>query len=93
MRSRYSAFACEDALYLMDTWHPRTRPSIVTFNPDVEWTGLHVVTTTKGTKRDASGTVEFKAFFTMNGREREQHETSNFLRLDGQWFYVDGEMA
>jgi SEC-C motif-containing protein len=28
----------------------------------------------------------------LGGRAQRLHETSRFVREDGRWFYVDGEM-
>ena len=44
MRSRYSAYAHGDADYLFRTWHPRTRPTDVTVDPDVVWAKFAALT-------------------------------------------------
>jgi SEC-C motif-containing protein len=36
--------------------------------------------------------VEFVARFRVAGRAVRQHELSRFVREDGQWFYVDGDV-
>lgn len=94
MRSRYSAFALGDARYLLDTWHPSTRPAALDLDPDVRWTGLDVLATTGGLLLDAEGTVEFAAHYVIRGagprRTGTQHERSRFLREAGRWTYLDG---
>src|SRR4051794_15063507 len=65
MRSRYSAFAVGDAGYLSATWHPDTRPRSVELDPDVRWTGLDVLASTRGSMLDAEGTVEFTAHYIV----------------------------
>jgi SEC-C motif-containing protein len=35
--------------------------------------------------------VEFIATFKEKGVVRHHHERSNFSRVDGEWFFVDGE--
>ena len=105
MRSRYSAFALGDARYLLDTWHPSTRPTALDLDPDVRWTGLDVLTTRGGLLLDAEGTVEFAAHYVIAGggagtviagggagarRSATQHERSRFLRERGRWTYLDG---
>jgi SEC-C motif-containing protein len=38
------------------------------------------------------GTVEFVARSKLGGRAHRLHETSRFLRENGAWFYVDGDL-
>jgi SEC-C motif-containing protein len=90
MRSRYSAFVLSDAAYLLDTWHPATRPRTVDLDGDVRWTGLEILATTGGSLLAAEGTVEFRAAYVRDGRSGAQHEHSRFLREGGRWRYVDG---
>ena len=37
-------------------------------------------------------TVEFVARYKIAGRAYKLHETSRFVREDGRWFYLDGEI-
>jgi SEC-C motif-containing protein len=90
MRSRYSAFAVGDAGYLLETWHPRTRPAHLDLDPDVRWTGLDVVATSGGQPLTGEGTVEFRAHYRRDGRAGTQHEVSRFVRDGGAWRYLDG---
>jgi SEC-C motif-containing protein len=90
MRSRYSAFALGDAAYLLETWHPTTRPRTLDLDPDVRWTGLDVLATTGGSLLHAEGTVEFRAHYLRDREPGAQHENSRFARDGGQWRYVDG---
>jgi len=90
MRSRYSAFVLGLADYLRDTWHPRTRPASVETEPGLRWLGLEV----RGHQRtgDDQATVEFVARSKLSGRAHRLHETSRFVREDGRWYYVDGDL-
>ncbi|MFK4068986.1 YchJ family protein [Streptomyces sp. NPDC029674] len=90
MRSRYSAFAVRDEGYLLRTWHPRTRPPRVEFDPALRWVGLDIEETTEGTAFHSTGTVTFRARYTDSGRPDSLHEKSRFERVDGAWVYVDG---
>ena len=40
----------------------------------------------------ADGSVEFVARSKLGGRAHRLHETSRFVREDGEWFYVDGDL-
>ena len=90
MRSRYSAFALGNVPYLVETWHPRTRPRSLDVDADVRWTGLDVLTTSGGSPLETEGTVEFRAHYVVAGRAGAQHENSRFLREHGRWHYLDG---
>ncbi|MBW8483959.1 YchJ family protein [Actinomadura parmotrematis] len=87
MRSRYSAFAVGDSRYLLETWHPATRPVSVDLNRRTVWEGLEIVRTVDGTAFNQAGTVEFRARY----RGGELHEVSRFARVGGAWVYVDGD--
>ncbi|WP_217550254.1 YchJ family metal-binding protein [Streptomyces sp. GbtcB6] len=87
MRSRYSAFVKRDEPYLLRTWHPRSRPARVDFDPGMRWTGLEILATTGGSAFHTTGTVTFRASF----RGGSLHERSRFERVGGAWVYLDGE--
>lgn len=87
MRSRYSAFVHQLEDYLLDTWHPSTRPASVEFEAGLRWLGLDVKRhLPQGEDR---AIVEFVARSKLGGRAHRLHETSRFVREDGRWFYVD----
>ncbi|WP_367135392.1 MULTISPECIES: YchJ family protein [Streptomyces] len=88
MRSRYSAFAVQDAAYLLRTWHSSTRPGSLEFDPGMRWTRLEILGTTDGTPFHQEGTVEFRAHYSAHGHADSQHENSRFVREDGRWVYV-----
>lgn len=92
MRSRYTAYTQQNLAYLNATWHPDTRPARLDLSDqaDAKWLGLSV-------KRheiiDADhARVEFVARYKIMGRAYRLHEISRFERVDGRWFYVDGEL-
>ncbi len=89
MRSRYSAFALGQLDYLLETWHPQTRPASLAPNPpDLRWLGLEVRQHVQTDANHAS--VEFVARSKRGGRATRLHEVSRFERLDGHWVYIDG---
>lgn len=90
MRSRYSAFAAQDAAYLLRTWHPATRPGHLELDPGTRWTGLEILGTTDGSAFHTTGTVTFRARYRGHGETGELHEKSTFERHGGAWVYVAG---
>ena len=89
MRSRYSAYACNEPDYLFRTWHPRTRPSPVNVDPGIVWQSLDVTDTVAGGVDDEHGEVEFTARFENAGHPGALKERSRFQRRGGRWVYVD----
>lgn len=90
MRSRYSAFVRGDVPYLLATWHASTRPATLELESGAKWLGLEIKLH-RPTGPD-SAEVEFVARFRLAGRAVRQHELSRFVREDGRWFYVDGDV-
>lgn len=93
MRSRYSAYALEVEQYLLDTWHPSTRPDTLQLNAGeaAKWVGLKIVDTRAGGPDDTRGVVEFVARYKVRGKAERLQERSRFVREDGRWYYLDAE--
>ena len=90
MRSRYSAFALGESTYLLNTWHASTRPHSLDLESDVKWLGLEV-----RSRQDIDADhaeVEFVARSRHGGRGHRLHERSRFVKEEGRWFYVDGDL-
>jgi SEC-C motif-containing protein len=94
MRSRYTAFARQQADYLLATWHPAHRPATLDFEPGAKWLGLQVHSH-RVTGADTAE-VEFVARHRVGGRAVRLHECSRFVRepVDGvaRWLYLDGDL-
>jgi SEC-C motif-containing protein len=92
MRSRYSAYVHGLRTYVLDTWHPSTRPTVIEPDPPgLRWLSLEVRRHTPGDADHA--VVEFVARSKLGGRAQRLHETSRFERVAGRWYYVDGLIA
>ncbi len=91
MRSRYSAYATDNAGYLLDSWHPDTRPRTLRLDPDQHWVRLEILGTTGGGLLHTEGTVEFRAYYRHSTHSGVLHELSRFTKVDGHWTYVDGD--
>ena len=92
MRSRYTAYTMQREDYLLATWYPSTRPLRLGLMDEVptKWLGLEVK---HHEQHDADHAIEFIARYKVNGRAHRLHEVSCFVREDGRWFYVDGEIG
>ena len=89
MRSRYSAYVAGLIDYLLATWHPSSAPGELELWP-VKWLGLDVIRTEA--EGDA-GIVEFVARQRdSSGRAQRLHEISRFVRSEGRWYYIDGQI-
>lgn len=90
MRSRYSAYLSENERYLLDSWHPTTRPASVSFEAGTKWLGL---TLKSAQETHNKAEVEFVACYKVGGASAVRlHERSRFVREAGRWFYVDGDL-
>jgi SEC-C motif-containing protein len=89
MRARYSAYVLGLLDYLLATWHPSTAPGDLEL-PPVKWLGLEV---RHAQAAGDAGVVEFVARCRDGGRAERMHETSRFVRQDGRWYYIDGQMS
>jgi SEC-C motif-containing protein len=90
MRSRFSAFAVGRPDYLLQTWHPTTRPATLDLDDDVRWYRLDIIATSAGGPFDTAGVVEFEAHYRSPAGASRQREVSRFTREDGRWLYLDG---
>jgi len=91
MRSRYSAFVLKNESYLLNTWHPSTRPQEPLFNEDkTQWMGLTVKHFRQASDH-LTATVEFVAIYKINGKAHRLQEISSFVCEDKKWLYVDGQ--
>ena len=96
MRSRYTAYVRGEVAYLLATHDAATRTgldvaAITAWSRDTAWGGLEIVETVLGGATDDTGVVEFIARGTTRGTAFVQQERSRFRRVDGRWFYVDGQ--
>lgn len=90
MRSRYSAYVLRNEPYLLATWHPRTRPASIGFEPGTKWLGLAVKSARDLGPDEAE--VRFVARYRVGGQPAVRlQERSRFVREDGRWLYLDGD--
>lgn len=92
MRSRYTAYVLGNAGYLANSWHASTRPQQLDVSAQIEWLGLTVLSCKAGIASDVKGTVEFIARYRQQGATGQVHENSRFVKENGVWLYLDGDL-
>ncbi len=91
MRSRYSAYVLQIDDYLLQSWHPDTRPESLSHEAGTRWLGLKVVSHTPHDETHAE--VRFEARYRVGGGSAvRMRENSRFVKSGGHWLYVDGDL-
>ena len=98
MRSRYTAYVRGEIDYVIGTHDEATRASVdrdatTKWSRETVWRGLEILDTVAGGATDDTGIVEFIASGVTNTKPFAQRERSNFRKVDGHWFYVDGAVS
>ena len=93
MRSRFTAYAEKRADYLISTTAEEKRGELELeelkgYCRSIKCISLKILDTAVN---GDEGTVTFHASLQMNGRRMLHREHSTFRKVDGRWFYVDGE--
>lgn len=90
MKSRYSAYAAQQADYLLATTHSSerkyySREEILKWAAANQWQKLEIISSTENT-------VKFKAYFKdQNGSNQVHYEFSTFKKENDSWYYIDGK--
>ncbi len=97
MRSRYTAFCRGNIDYLIATHHPARRQpgdrqTLQKSIDSTEWLGLLVLSAAPPGPAESVGFVEFAAFYKKHGELQQLHERSQFIKENGRWFYLQGEI-
>ncbi len=93
MRSRYVAYKLGDFDYMERTQvDPFDRETAQFWFGKIEWIGLRIKSVEGGGEGDREGVVEFVATYTLDGHRFEHRERSQFIRVDGGWKYVKGQI-
>jgi SEC-C motif-containing protein len=97
MRSRYTAYAKKAIDYIVETClrddeHGIDIESTKRWSEKSTWVALDILKTDKGGPSDEEGMVEFKATFILDGLRETHHEKADFVKKDGAWLFVEGEV-
>lgn len=92
MRSRYTAFYLNNSSYIQQTmcgkaltqWQAEANQA-----SSVQWVMLKVLNASY--TDDTHGQVEFCAYYKNKNRLNTLHEISQFERVNGRWYYSDGQ--
>lgn len=87
MRARYSAYALQNADFVLATWHPSTRPPSLDLQDGTRYLGLRI-------HLAAGNEVEFTVRLRLpTGGPGRFRERSRFVQGKEGWLYLDGEMT
>lgn len=93
MRSRYTAYSMAKIDYIAITMCGKAFQGFDveesrSWARSVIWEKLQVLNS--NLVNEIKGFVEFKAYFRENNQQCILHEKSEFHKINGKWFYVDG---
>lgn len=98
MRARYCAYVEHNIDYIEAT-HSKSKRDNLSIEETRKWAeesiwlGLEILKVQKGTETDSEGKVEFIARFNQEKMTYEHHELSRFIKEDGEWFYLAGQVS
>ena len=87
MRSRYTAYVLGLEDYLLKTWAAETRPAALNLNADKQTKWLSLQVKRAENTSETTAIVEFVARYKIGGKAARLHEVSQFVRVDGYWYY------
>ena len=96
MRARYTAYATGRVDFVEKSHDPETRKDFdrkasEKWAKESKWLGLRIVATKDGGENDDTGIVNFVCGFSSEGQDYEHRELSTFRKVDGKWYFVDGQ--
>lgn len=96
MRSRYTAYCIANMDYIKKTMQGKPlvefqELTAMQWTRSVQWIGLKIIQTNSDSSDQDTGFVEFIATYREQGALANIHEVSQFKRINGNWYYVDGQ--
>ena len=98
MKARYVAYTTGDIDFIISSHAPETRENVSKeateeWSRSAHWLGIQIRNAVAGGPNDDEGMVEFVATFELDGKKIEHHEKSLFKKINGAWFFVDGQVV
>ena len=98
MRARYTSFAVGNIDFIESTYNPDDldsfdRKEVKEWSEKSNWKGLEIIDTQDGKETDSTGIVEFKAHYEVDGMDNAHHEVSEFKKIDGMWYFMEGKVV
>lgn len=91
MRSRYTAFVVQNRDHLLRTWAEPHRPNTIEIDDSTVWINLEITEADPPLMDQNIGHVSYIASFLKDGVLHIMKERSNFILMNGLWFYKDGD--
>lgn len=93
MRSRYSAFVKQKVDYIVKTTaknqqHALDISALMAWSKTTEWKALEVLNYRDNLDKNHAS-VEFKAYYWLEGATCAHHENSFFVKHLDQWYFLD----
>ncbi|MGO2291392.1 MAG: YchJ family protein [Pseudoalteromonas sp.] len=94
MRSRYAAYALKNATYIHQTYAQEKQSQnpikeIADFANSCRFSELKIIASSS---EEHTGIVEFCVSYFYQNLYCQLHEKSSFIKEDGNWRYLDGEI-
>lgn len=99
MRARYSAYVKTEIDFIAKSCLKKEGEDDIDmeetrrWSEKSDWLGLKIHGTKQGGSDDAEGIVEFSAYYVLDGLRDEHREVAGFKKVDGEWFYAEGQVA
>ena len=98
MRARYSSYVTESVGFLKTSSTAAVQEQCdldasLAWSRAAEWHGLEIIRTEKGGPKDKTGTVEFRALYTANGKFCNHHEVATFVKEKDGWKFEDSSFV
>jgi SEC-C motif-containing protein len=91
MRSRYVAHVLQNIEHIIRTMRGVSFSDSDRKNNDLKrckWTKLEIIDAPEVAIDAKYGIVEFKAYYSLHGKEHIMHERSEFIKVNDQWYYL-----
>mgnify|MGYP003307408249 CR=1 FL=1 len=97
MRARYTAFTKGEVDFIYNTIaaekrEENDRAGIEQWSKNSKWLGLEIHNTKIDSENPDIGFVEFTATYIERGIKLPHHELAEFHKINGVWFFYDGQL-